>query len=100
MPVQITSVSGADLAPAPFLARWNCSREIERTNAKAAAKLAKNGHAKIHLLSIDDQNYGFVAMGIYRFPEQKLHYLQVLYLLVSAPYRKQRLEALEGSVTG
>lgn len=96
MPAQITCVSGADLAPGPFLARWRCKREIERTNSKAAAKLAKNGHAKLHVLSIDEQDYGFVAMGIYRFPQQKLHYLQVLYLFVSEPYRKQRLEALEG----
>lgn len=95
MSVRIICVSGADLAPGQFLDRWRCGRESERVNAKKAAKLAKNGHAKIHVLSIDNQDYGFVAMGIYRFPEQKLHYLQVLYLFVSEPYRNQKLETLE-----
>lgn len=95
MPVELRLIKGADLAPGAFLQRWQCRRS-EITGVKRAAKLATNNQARLHVLSINGIDHGFVTVGIHQRKNQKQFHLQVVYLFVSAPFRKQNIDELEG----
>ncbi len=95
MPVELKLVKGADLAPGEFLQRWQCRRS-EITGVKRAAKLATNNHARLHVLSINGIDQGFVTVGIHQRKNQKQFHLQVIFLFVSAQFRKQKIDELEG----
>ena len=97
MPVELNLVTGVDLAPGAFLQRWHySSRRSEPTGVKRAAELAAKKQARLHLLSIDGIDQGFVTLGIHQLKNQKQFHLQVIYLFVSAPFRKKRIDELEG----
>lgn len=96
MSVDLKLVKGADLAPGPFLDRWQYARRSESASVKRAAELAAKNQARLHILSINDVDYGFVTVGIHQRKNQKQFHLQVIYLFVSAPYRKQQLAELDG----
>lgn len=95
MSVELKLVKGADLAPGTFLQRWQCRRS-ETTDVKQAAKLAANNHARLHVLSINGVDHGFVTVGVHQRKNQKLFHLQVIYLFVSAQFRKHKIDELEG----
>jgi hypothetical protein len=92
----ISSIAGRDLLPDIFLPRWNYKRHSEVVNTKKAAKLASNGHAMAHALTVSGLDYGFVAVDIYQFAGNKRFYLQILYLFVSDQYRSLQIEELDG----
>jgi hypothetical protein len=94
--VELKLVKGADLAPGLFLKRWQYSRRSESTGVKRAAELASKNQARLHILTINDVEYGFVTVGIHQRKNQKLYHLQVIYLFVSAQFRKQKIDELEG----
>jgi hypothetical protein len=104
MPVEFNSVTGIDLTPYSFINRWEFGpHPLERPNAKRAASIAVQKHAKVHVLSVNQQDYGFVAVDIHQFgkekkgaSEEKHFYLQILYLFVSAPYRRVPVDELDG----
>ena len=87
---------GKDLQLDVFLPRWNFKRQSELVNAKKAAKLASNGHAMVHALTVSGLDYGFITVDIYQFAGNKKYYLQILYLFVSEQYRSHQIEELEG----
>jgi len=94
VPVELNLVRGADLAPGIFLQRWQFARRSESASVKRAAELAAKNHARLHVLSINGIDHGFVTVGIHQRKNQKQ--LQVIYLFVSAPFRKQKIDELEG----
>lgn len=96
MSIELKLVKGADLGPGLFLQRWQYSRRSESAGVKRAAELASKNHARLHVLSINGIDYGFVTVGIHQRKNQKLFHLQVIYLFVSAQFRKQRIDELEG----
>ena len=96
MPVKITLVKGADLAPGTFLPRWGYSRRSESAKVKRAAELAGKKQARLHTLSIKGIDHGFVTVGIHQLKNHKQFYLHVIYLFVSAPFRKQQIAELDG----
>lgn len=96
MSVELKLVKGADLAPGLFLQRWQYSRRSESTGVKRAAELASKNQARLHILTISGVEYGFVTVGIHQRKNQKLYHLQVIYLFVSAQFRKQKIDELEG----
>lgn len=95
MSVELKLVKGADLAPGVFLQGWQCARRSESASVKRAAELASKNQARLHILSIDGVDHGFVTVGIHQRKNQKQFHLQVIYLFVSAPYRKQQLVELD-----
>lgn len=95
-PVELKPVTGADLAPGLFLHRWQYTRRTETTGVKRAAELASKNQARLHALSINGVDHGFVTVGIHQRKNQKLYHLQVIYLFVSAQFRKQKIDELEG----
>jgi hypothetical protein len=94
--VELKLAKGADLAPGLFLQRWQYSRRSESTGVKRAAELASKNQARLHILTINGVEYGFVTVGIHQRKNQKLYHLQVIYLFVSAQFRKQKINELEG----
>jgi hypothetical protein len=95
VPVELNPVKGADLAPGVFLQRWQCRRS-EITAVKQAAKLTSNNHARLHVLSINGIDHGFVTIGIHQHKNQKQFHLHVIYLFVSNQFRKNKISELEG----
>ena len=95
MPVKITLIKGADLAPGVFLQRWQYNH-LEIAAVKRAAKLAANNHARLHTLSINGIDHGFVTVGVHQLKNHKQFYLHVIYLFVSIPFRKQLIVELDG----
>lgn len=95
MPVELKLVKGADLATGVFLQRWQC-RPSEITGVKRAAKLATNNHARLHVLSINGIDQGFVTVGIHQHKNQKQFHLHVIYLFVSNQFRNIKIDELEG----
>ena len=95
MPVELKLVNGADLTPGEFLQRWQCRRS-EITGVKRAAKLTSNNHARLHVLSINGLDHGFVTVGIHQHKNQKQFHLHVIYLFVSNQFRKKKIAELEG----
>jgi hypothetical protein len=65
VPVKITLVKGADLAPGAFLQRGQYNHS-DITAVKKAAKLAANNHVRLHTLSISGIDHGFVTVGIHQ----------------------------------
>jgi hypothetical protein len=96
VPVELKLVTGADLAPGVFLRRWHYARRSESTGVKRAAQLASNNQARLHLLSINGVDHGFITVGIHQRKNQKIYHLHVIYLFVSAQFRKQNIDELEG----
>ena len=95
--LNFTRISNTDLIPGDFLRRWNYKRRRDESrNAKQAADLASSGQARILVLTIDGQDIGFIATGIYKPEKEKQYHLRILFLFVSAQYRKERLEELDG----
>lgn len=89
--------SGVDLIPSAFVRRWEYVRkQTEAENVKRAAALASKGFSRIHLLSIDSVDHGFVTVGIQQLQNQKQFHLHVEYLFVSAPFRKKSIAELDG----
>ncbi len=95
MPVELKLVKGADLAPGAFLQRWQCRRS-EIVAVKQAAKFTSNNHARLHSLSVNGLDHGFVTVGIHQHQYQKQFHLHVIYLFVSVPFRKKKIAELEG----
>lgn len=95
MPVELKLVKGADLAPGVFLQRWQYNR-TDITAVKRSAKLAANNHARLHTLSINGIDLGFVTIGIHQHKNQKQFHLHVIYLFVSGQFRKKKISELEG----
>jgi hypothetical protein len=95
VPVELKLFKNTDLAPGAFLPRWQCRRS-EITSVKQAAKLASNNHARLHVLSINGVDHGFVTVGVHQHKKQKQFHVQVIYLFVSAPFRKKQIDELEG----
>lgn len=97
MPVELKLVKGADLVPGMFLERWQyLNRRSEPSSVKRAAELASKKQARLHLLSINSIDHGFVSVGIHQRKNQKQFHLQIIYLFVSAPFRATRIDELEG----
>jgi hypothetical protein len=94
--IELKLVKGADLAPGLFLLRWQFSRRSESARVKRAAELASKNQARLHILTINGIDHGFVIVGIYQHKNQKQFHLQVIYLFVSAQFRKQKIDELEG----
>jgi hypothetical protein len=94
--VELNLVKGADLAPGLFLQRWHYFRRSETVGVKRSAELASKKQARLHVLTINDIDYGFVTVGIHHRKNQKLYHVQVIYLFVSAQFRKKKIDELEG----
>jgi len=89
MLVEITPVTGIDLVPGSFMPRWKFgSHHKEKFNAKRAAHWANKKQARLHVLAVDDRDYGFYVVDIHQFENEKQFYIQLLYLFVSKQYRK------------
>ena len=97
MPVELNLVKGTDLVPSEFLHRWQCSNNrLELSKIKQAAAFASKGQARLHALSIDGADYGFILIGINQPQKQKKFHLHVMYLFVSKQFRKKKLTEIEG----
>lgn len=97
MSVKITTVTGADLHPGPYMARWIFGdHPNEKIDTKKSSTLADKKHARLHVLSVNGHDYGFVAVDIHQFKKDLQFYIQVVYLFVSRPHRGKKIPELDG----
>ena len=90
MSVEITTVSSADLVPRSFMPRWRFGEHpYENYNAKVASAMALKKQARLHVLSINGRDCGFVAVNIHQLEKNNPYYIQLVYLFVSKPHRNR-----------